>query len=143
MIPVSRISAVVLRAVLVHAVNQGYALLHSGIYINNLRLLSECRSLGVDGQEMLSLDGSALVDGVTLLLILLTPSFDVLPVLTCSAVGKRPRVLTVTFMMRPRVAGPTGIVMGAPVSLALAPRVRPSVPSYVIVQLISDVPIPR
>ena len=39
-------------------------------------------------------------------------------------------LLTVTFMIRPRVAGPTGMVMGAPVSVALAPRVRPSVPSY-------------
>ena len=34
----------------------------------------------------------------------------------------------VTLTIRPRVAGPTGIVMGAPVSTALEPRTRPSVP---------------
>jgi hypothetical protein len=34
----------------------------------------------------------------------------------------------VTFMIRPRVPRPTGIVMGAPVSVALVPRTRPSVP---------------
>ena len=34
----------------------------------------------------------------------------------------------VTFMIRPRVPGPTGIMMGEPVSVAVAPRTRPSVP---------------
>ena len=34
----------------------------------------------------------------------------------------------VTLTIRPRVPGPTGMVMGAPVSRAGAPRVRPSVP---------------
>mmetsp|Transcript_6804 Transcript_6804/g.12175 ORF Transcript_6804/g.12175 Transcript_6804/m.12175 type:complete len:247 (+) Transcript_6804:65-805(+) len=32
-----------------------------------------------------------------------------------------------TFMIRPRVAGPTGTVMGAPVSTTLRPRAKPSV----------------
>lgn len=35
----------------------------------------------------------------------------------------------VTFMIRPRVPGPTGIMIGEPVSLTLDPRTRPSVPS--------------
>ena len=35
----------------------------------------------------------------------------------------------VTFMMRPRVPTPTGTMMGLPVSVAFAPRTRPSVPS--------------
>jgi hypothetical protein len=34
----------------------------------------------------------------------------------------------VTFMIRPRVPGPTGIMIGAPVSTAGWPRTRPSVP---------------
>ena len=33
----------------------------------------------------------------------------------------------ITFQMRPRVCGPTGIMMGAPVSTASMPRTRPSV----------------
>ena len=37
----------------------------------------------------------------------------------------------VTFMMRPRVPGPTGTKMGYPVSFAVAPRTRPSVPASV------------
>jgi hypothetical protein len=35
----------------------------------------------------------------------------------------------ITFMMRPRVAGPTGTRMGVPVSITSWPRVRPSVVS--------------
>ena len=41
----------------------------------------------------------------------------------------------VTLMMRPSVPGPTGMVMGAPVSVALAPRTRPSVPIHETVSL--------
>jgi hypothetical protein len=37
----------------------------------------------------------------------------------------------VTFMIRPRVPRPTGIMMGAPVSVALDPRTRPSVPASI------------
>lgn len=33
-----------------------------------------------------------------------------------------------TFMIRPRHSGPTGIMIGAPVSMTLVPRTRPSVP---------------
>ena len=36
----------------------------------------------------------------------------------------------VTFMIRPRVPGPTGTMMGDPVSDALLPRTRPSVPIF-------------
>ena len=39
-----------------------------------------------------------------------------------------------TFMMRPRVAGPTGTVMGSPVSTTSCPRVRPSVVSMAMVR---------
>lgn len=35
-----------------------------------------------------------------------------------------------TFMMRPRQAGPTGMRMGAPVSTTAWPRTRPSVPAH-------------
>ena len=35
----------------------------------------------------------------------------------------------ITFMIRPRVSGPTGIMMGPPVSIASMPRTRPSVVS--------------
>jgi hypothetical protein len=38
----------------------------------------------------------------------------------------------VTFMIRPRVPGPTGIMIGEPVSVAIEPRTRPSVPSFSI-----------
>lgn len=38
----------------------------------------------------------------------------------------------VTLMIRPRVPWPTGILMGAPVSSASAPRTRPSVPVYIV-----------
>jgi hypothetical protein len=38
-----------------------------------------------------------------------------------------------TFMILPRVSGPTGILMGAPVSLTSWPRTRPSVESIAIV----------
>lgn len=38
-----------------------------------------------------------------------------------------------TFMILPKVSGPTGILMGAPVSRTFWPRTRPSVPSMAIV----------
>ena len=40
----------------------------------------------------------------------------------------------ITFMMRPRVAGPTGTRMAAPVSVTGAPRTRPSVVSMAMVR---------
>ncbi|CAN8020964.1 unnamed protein product, partial [Ixodes persulcatus] len=39
-----------------------------------------------------------------------------------------------TFMMRPRVPGPTGTMMGDCVSVTFWPRTRPSVPSMAIVR---------
>lgn len=39
----------------------------------------------------------------------------------------------ITLMILPRVAGPTGIEMGLPVSMQTLPRTRPSVPSIAIV----------
>ena len=41
-----------------------------------------------------------------------------------------------TFMMRPSVSGPTGMLMGAPVSSTGWPRTRPSVPSIAIVRTV-------
>lgn len=38
-----------------------------------------------------------------------------------------------TFIILPKVSGPTGILMGAPVSRTFWPRTRPSVPSMAIV----------
>lgn len=38
-----------------------------------------------------------------------------------------------TFIILPKVSGPTGILIGAPVSRTLWPRTRPSVPSIAIV----------
>lgn len=38
-----------------------------------------------------------------------------------------------TFIIRPKVSGPTGILMGAPVSLTYCPRTNPSVESIAIV----------
>lgn len=45
-------------------------------------------------------------------------------------------------MIRPRVPGPTGIIIGEPVSVAVRPRTRPSVP----IETLSDsglIGIPR
>ena len=41
-----------------------------------------------------------------------------------------------TLMMRPRVSGPTGILMGELVSTTCWPRTRPSVPSMAIVRTV-------
>lgn len=41
-----------------------------------------------------------------------------------------------TFMMRPRVSGPTGILMGDPVSNTGWPRIKPSVPSIAMVRTV-------
>src|SRR5690242_11288808 len=42
----------------------------------------------------------------------------------------------ITLMMRPRVSGPTGTAIGAPVSSTSAPRTRPSVVSIAIVRTV-------
>lgn len=41
-----------------------------------------------------------------------------------------------TFIILPRVSGPTGILMGAPVSRTFCPRTRPSVPSIAMVRTV-------
>jgi hypothetical protein len=41
-----------------------------------------------------------------------------------------------TFRMRPSVSGPTGMVIGAPVSTAFLPRTRPSVVSMAMVRTV-------
>ena len=41
-----------------------------------------------------------------------------------------------TFMMRPSVAGPTGTVIGAPVSITAWPRIRPSVVSMAMARTV-------
>ena len=44
--------------------------------------------------------------------------------------------IPMTFMMRPRVSGPTGILMGEPVSKTGWPRIKPSVPSIAMVRTV-------
>ena len=44
----------------------------------------------------------------------------------------------VTFIMRPRVPGPTGILIGAPVSWTSLPRTRPSVPKRFLSALVGS-----
>ena len=47
----------------------------------------------------------------------------------------------ITLIMRPRVSSPTGILIGAPVSVTAWPRTRPSVPKiYKQIKIASTLP---
>lgn len=66
--PVSRTSAVVLWKDVSSYHQPSQRLFSPDTRHKNLRLFSECRSVGVNREVVLGLDGSTLVDGVTLVI---------------------------------------------------------------------------